>query len=43
MMRDAEKTVGNIIDKMKLALISYMDLEGFHIMKILIPQLCWGE
>lgn len=29
MMRDAEKTVGNIIDKQKIAFISSVDEEGF--------------
>jgi len=28
-MRDAEKTIGNIIDKQKIAFISSVDLEGF--------------
>ncbi len=36
MMRDAEKTVGNMIDKMKLAIISYIDDEGFPISKAML-------
>ena len=30
MMRDAEKTVGNMIDKLKTAFIGSIDGEGFH-------------
>lgn len=29
MMRDAEKTIGNIIDKQKLAFVSSIDFDGF--------------
>ena len=29
MMRDAEKTVGNMIDKLKTAFIGSIDREGF--------------
>lgn len=39
MMRDAEKTIGNMIDKMKVAIISYIDGEGFPISKaMLVPR-----
>lgn len=36
MMRDAEKTIGNMIDKMRLTLISYIDAEGFPISKAML-------
>lgn len=36
MMRDAEKTIGNMIDKMKLTLISYIDTDGFPISKAML-------
>ena len=36
MMRDAEKTIGNMIDKIKLSIISYIDTDGFPISKALL-------
>ncbi len=36
MMRDTEKTIGNMIDKMKLTLISYIDADGFPISKAML-------
>lgn len=36
MMRDAEKTIGTMIDKMKLTIISYIDAEGFPISKAML-------
>ena len=36
MMRDVEKTIGNMIDKMKLTLISYIDTDGFPISKAML-------
>lgn len=33
-MRDAEKTVGNMIDKLKTAFIGSIDSEGFPNMKL---------
>ena len=36
MMRDAEKTIGNMIDKIKLFIISYIDTDGFPISKALL-------
>lgn len=35
-MRDAEKTIGNMIGKMNLTLISYIDAEGFPISKAML-------
>lgn len=36
MMRDAEKTIGNLADKAKAVLVSYMDEEGFPITKAML-------
>lgn len=36
MMRDPEKTVGNMIDKSKTAMISYVDKQGFPISKAML-------
>lgn len=36
MMRDAEKTIGNMINKMKLTIISYIDAEGFPVSKAML-------
>ncbi len=36
MMRDAEKTISNMIDKTKLTLISYIDGDGFPITKAML-------
>ena len=36
MIRDAEKTIVNMIDKMKLTIISYIDEEGFPISKAML-------
>lgn len=35
-MRDAEKTVGNMIDKLKTAFIGSIDSEGFPNMKAML-------
>lgn len=35
-MRDAEKTIGNLIDKASLTQICYMDSEGFPITKAML-------
>lgn len=35
-MRDAEKTIGNMIDKMKLTFISCIDSDGFPISKAML-------
>ena len=36
MMKDAEKTVGNMIDKLKTAFIGSIDSEGFPNMKAML-------
>ena len=36
MMRDAEKTVGNMIDKLKTAFIGSIDGEGFPTIKAML-------
>ena len=36
-MRDAEKTIGNLIDKQKVAIISSIDAEGFPTTKAMLP------
>ena len=36
MMRDAEKTIGNMINKMKLTIISYIDADGFPVSKAML-------
>lgn len=36
-MRDAEKTIGNLIDKQKVAVISSIDAEGFPTTKAMLP------
>lgn len=36
MMRDKEKTLGNLIDKCKTAFISYVDPDGFPITKAML-------
>lgn len=36
MMRDAQKTIGNMIDKAKLTFISYIDDEGFPVSKAML-------
>lgn len=36
MMKDAEKTIGNLIDKTKLIIISYIDADGFPISKAML-------
>jgi pyridoxamine 5'-phosphate oxidase len=36
MMRDTEKTIGSMIGKRKLALISYIDSEGFPVSKAML-------
>ena len=36
MMRDVEKTIGNMIDKTKLTFISYIDGEGFPVSKAML-------
>ncbi|WP_101909161.1 pyridoxamine 5'-phosphate oxidase family protein [Marasmitruncus massiliensis] len=35
-MRDVEKTIGNMIDKMKLTILSYIDSEGFPVSKAML-------
>lgn len=43
MLRDAEKTIGNIIDKQKLAYLSSVDGDGFPITKaMLAPRIREG-
>ena len=37
MMRDAEKTVGNLIDKQEVAFVGSVDEEGFPNMKAMLP------
>lgn len=37
MMRDAEQTIGNLIDKQKEAIISSVDAEGFPNSKAMLP------
>ena len=41
MMRDAEKTVGNMIDKLKTAFIGSIDSEGFPNMKAMLHPCVW--
>ena len=36
-MRDAEKTIGNLIDKQSVAFISSIDEEGFPNTKAMLP------
>lgn len=36
MMRDPEKTIGNLIDKTTMATISYLDDEGFPVSKAML-------
>lgn len=36
-MRDPEKTIGNLIDKTKMALLSYTDGDGFAVTKAMLP------
>jgi len=36
MMRDVEKTIGNLVDKSKMTFISYVDNEGFPITKAML-------
>lgn len=36
MIRDAEKTIGNMINKMKLTIISYIDVDGFPVSKAML-------
>lgn len=36
MMRDQEKTIGNLADKCKMALISYVDEEGFPVSRAML-------
>ncbi len=36
MMRDIEKTIGNLIDRTKLTIISYIDNEGYPISKAML-------
>ena len=36
MMKNPEQTIGNMIDKMKMTIISYMDSEGFPISKAML-------
>ena len=35
-MRDKEKTIGNMVDKVKLSIISYIDAEGFPVSKAML-------
>lgn len=37
MMRDAEKTIGNLIDKQKVAFLGSVDGDGFPNMKAMLP------
>ena len=37
MMRDAEKTIGNLIDKQRVAIISSIDGEGYPNTKAMLP------
>lgn len=37
MMRDPEKTIGNMIDKAKMAMISYIDADGYPVTKAMLP------
>lgn len=37
MMRDPEKTIGNMIDKMKTTTISYIDNDGFPAVRAMLP------
>lgn len=36
MMRDAQKTIGNLIDKMKTAYLGYIDSEGFPAVRAML-------
>lgn len=36
MMRDIEKTIGNLIDKTKISIISYIDFDGFPVSKAML-------
>lgn len=36
-MRDPEKTIGGIVDKAKLAFLSYLDVEGFPTTRAMLP------
>lgn len=36
-MRDAEKTIGNLIDKVSVSIISSVDNEGFPNTKVMLP------
>lgn len=36
-MRDPEKTIGGIVDKAKLAFLSYLDAEGFPTTRAMLP------
>jgi len=36
MMRDSEKTIGNLVDKASLTIISYTDAEGFPVSKAML-------
>jgi len=37
-MRDASKTIGNIIDKANVSIISSVDEDGFPNSKAMLPQ-----
>ena len=36
MMKDREKTIGNLIDKSKLSIISYISEDGFPVSKAML-------
>lgn len=37
MMRDPIKTIGNMIDKANMAMVSYTDSEGFPVVRAMLP------
>lgn len=37
MMRDPEKTIGNLVDKAKPAILSYVDSEGYPVSRAMLP------
>ena len=39
-MRDAEKTIGNLIDKQGVSFIASTDSDGFPNMKAMLPDYC---
>lgn len=37
MMRDPEKTIGNLVDKTKPAILSYLDKDGYPVSRAMLP------